>query len=140
MKFNSGFQIVLTASVSISSFYILPLSVQAHDLCPTLGDWLDPFKTCNHNHFEGTSPKKSPLLRTRWENGPKSNFTTTSPEKWIENDGSGSSFTETARNSEYIEIYDASRDFYLRLKDRGFCFKNPGDPNWHCGDGGRWTR
>jgi len=77
--------------------------------------------------------------RTRWENGPNSNFTNTSPGKWIENDGSGSSFTETARNSEYIEIYDASRDFYLRLKDRGFCFKNPGDPNWHCGDGGRWV-
>jgi hypothetical protein len=90
-------------------------------------------------------PNPSPIAqvttsRTRWENGPNSNFTNTSPGKWIENDGRGSSFTETTKNSEYIEIYDASRDFYLRLKDRGFCFKNPGDPNWHCGDGGRWTR
>ena len=121
-----------------------PQQIQPQQTKPQQVITPDP-QTINVKPPEPQDPVQS---RTRWEQQYVQNnnlgmniFVNTSPGVWEENDhGVAFSFTETSRTSDYVELYDASRDFYQRLKEGGWCFKNPGDPKWYCGSGGRWTQ
>jgi len=53
MKFRLISQVVLATTIAISHLYFLPSSAQAHSLCKTLSEQLNPFKQCSHTHFAG---------------------------------------------------------------------------------------
>ncbi|NCR72980.1 MAG: hypothetical protein GPJ18_20140 [Microcystis aeruginosa F13-15] len=80
--------------------------------------------------------------RNRWEardNRGTTTFVEILPGKWEGNIYDVRfSLTETRRTPDYVELYHASSDLYIHLRDRGFCFKNPGNPNWQCGSNGQW--
>jgi hypothetical protein len=47
-------------------------------------------------------------------------------------------FEESARNDYYVELYDASRQAYVRLYDDHFEFKGPNDSGFFNFRGGHW--
>jgi hypothetical protein len=53
MKYKSILQFILGGAILVPIPYIFPLSTQAHNLCPTLGNKLDPTMQCQHTHFVG---------------------------------------------------------------------------------------
>ncbi len=53
MKYKLFLQVVLGATISVPYFYGSPSSVQAHNLCTSWKDYVNPLKQCQHTHFEG---------------------------------------------------------------------------------------
>ena len=60
---------------------------------------------------------------------------------WVERAVWGTcSFVETYRNSDFVEMYDQSRDLYVRLYNDALFFRKSNNPNWSYNKPGRWRK
>jgi hypothetical protein len=64
VKSKSILQFILGAAILVPIPYIFPLSTQAHNMCPTWGNKLDPTMQCQHTHFEGGVKPITPRTRS----------------------------------------------------------------------------
>ena len=59
---------------------------------------------------------------------------------WVERSVNATfSFTETYRNVDFVEMYDQSRDLYVRLYNNALFFRQSSNPNWSYNQGLRTT-
>jgi hypothetical protein len=61
VKYKLVLQVVLGATISVPYFYGSPSSVQAHNLCTSWRDYVNPLKQCQHTHFEGSNNTPNPV-------------------------------------------------------------------------------
>src|SRR5438270_10049015 len=67
-------------------------------------------------------------------------FTQQRGRDWLETNGVASvpfRYRETNRTADYVELYDAERQLYVRLHNNSMYLKKPGS-NWELGYTGRW--